>query len=58
MGVADKNHRWGLPPLSTILYHFGTSGVSVATATSVTHPLGSDFFFLFSKVIYILFQML
>ncbi|KAJ0265012.1 Mitochondrial substrate carrier family protein [Hirschfeldia incana] len=28
-----------LPPLSTVASHFGTSGVSVALATGVTHPL-------------------
>ncbi|XP_021743909.1 mitochondrial substrate carrier family protein ucpB-like isoform X1 [Chenopodium quinoa] len=40
MDVDDKKkHKWGLPPLSTIVYHFGTSGVSVAIATTVTHPL-------------------
>ncbi|KAL0642502.1 hypothetical protein Bca4012_040792 [Brassica carinata] len=28
-----------LPPLSTVATHFGTSGLSVALATGVTHPL-------------------
>nr|XP_018453232.1 PREDICTED: mitochondrial substrate carrier family protein ucpB isoform X2 [Raphanus sativus] len=31
-----------LPPLSTVASHFGTSGVSVALATGVTHPLGDE----------------
>ncbi|XP_048504206.1 uncharacterized protein LOC104908964 isoform X2 [Beta vulgaris subsp. vulgaris] len=37
----NEKQRLGLPlpPLSTILYHFGTSGISVATATTITHPL-------------------
>ena len=36
----DGKLRLGLPPLTTILYHFGTSGISVALATAATHPLG------------------
>ncbi|XP_057534569.1 uncharacterized protein LOC130812934 isoform X1 [Amaranthus tricolor] len=35
----DGKLRLGLPPLTTILYHFGTSGISVALATAATHPL-------------------
>lgn len=31
---------------SGALYHFGTSGISVAVATGLTHPLGSIFIFL------------
>ncbi|KAL0459606.1 UNVERIFIED_CONTAM: Mitochondrial uncoupling protein 1 [Sesamum latifolium] len=30
--------RWGVSP-SDVVYHFGTSGMSVAAATGVTHPL-------------------
>ncbi|KAK4407069.1 RNA-binding protein BRN1 [Sesamum angolense] len=30
--------RWGISP-SDVVYHFGTSGMSVAAATGVTHPL-------------------
>ncbi|GER26501.1 mitochondrial carrier protein [Striga asiatica] len=30
--------KWGVSP-SDVFYHFGTSGISVATATGVTHPL-------------------
>ncbi|KAL8151394.1 hypothetical protein V2J09_021202 [Rumex salicifolius] len=33
-----ENHKLAVPA-SAILYHFGTSAVSVATATGVTHPL-------------------
>ncbi|KFK30914.1 hypothetical protein AALP_AA6G042000 [Arabis alpina] len=29
-----------IPPLSVVATHFGTSGMSVALATGVTHPLG------------------
>ncbi|KAL9235813.1 hypothetical protein vseg_010547 [Gypsophila vaccaria] len=35
----EEKPEWGLPQTSTIVYHFGTSGVSVAAATAVTHPL-------------------
>ncbi|GMH02651.1 hypothetical protein Nepgr_004490 [Nepenthes gracilis] len=27
------------PPATTVIYHFGSSGISVAIATAVTHPL-------------------
>ncbi|XP_012832868.1 PREDICTED: mitochondrial substrate carrier family protein ucpB isoform X3 [Erythranthe guttata] len=30
--------KWGVSP-SDVFYHFGTSGMSVAAATAVTHPL-------------------
>ncbi|KAK4418201.1 Mitochondrial uncoupling protein 2 [Sesamum alatum] len=30
--------RWGVSP-SDVAYHFGTSGMSVAAATGITHPL-------------------
>lgn len=33
------NSKTLLPPLSTVASHFGTSGLSVALATGVTHPL-------------------
>lgn len=35
---AFGNHKLAVPT-SAMLYHFGTSAVSVATATGVTHPL-------------------
>ncbi|KAK9733605.1 hypothetical protein RND81_04G078000 [Saponaria officinalis] len=35
----EEKHKWGLPKTSTIICHFGTSGISVAAATAVTHPL-------------------
>lgn len=35
-----EGNKWGIP-LSTVVSHFGTSGVSVAAATGITHPLGS-----------------
>jgi len=44
----SKKARWGLPPASTIFYHFGTSGVAVAMATAVTHPLGFPLYLLIS----------
>ncbi|KAL3827876.1 hypothetical protein ACJIZ3_016678 [Penstemon smallii] len=30
--------KWGVSP-SHVFYHFGTSGMSVAAATAITHPL-------------------
>ncbi|KAL3644827.1 hypothetical protein CASFOL_010007 [Castilleja foliolosa] len=30
--------KWGVSP-SDVVYHFGTSGTSVASATAITHPL-------------------
>ncbi|KAL6516030.1 hypothetical protein OROGR_019335 [Orobanche gracilis] len=30
--------KWGVSP-SDVCYHFGTSGISVAAATGITHPL-------------------
>ncbi|XP_019084463.1 PREDICTED: mitochondrial substrate carrier family protein ucpB-like isoform X3 [Camelina sativa] len=35
----SKKHQNLLPPFSKVFSHFGTSGVSVALATGVTHPL-------------------
>lgn len=35
-----RNRKNLLPPLSMVASHFGTSGMSVALATGVTHPLG------------------
>jgi hypothetical protein len=29
-----------IPPFSKVVSHFGISGISVALATGVTHPLG------------------
>ncbi|CAH9112521.1 unnamed protein product [Cuscuta europaea] len=34
----NQRQKWGLST-SDVLYHFGTSGISVAAATGVTHPL-------------------
>ncbi|CAH9115141.1 unnamed protein product [Cuscuta epithymum] len=34
----NQRQKWGLSTLD-VLYHFGTSGISVAVATGVTHPL-------------------
>lgn len=34
----DENHNWWVSP-SNVVYHFGTSGMSVAAATGITHPL-------------------
>ncbi|KAL1558459.1 mitochondrial substrate carrier family protein ucpB-like [Salvia divinorum] len=31
--------KWGVSSSSDVFYHFGTSGMSVATATGITHPL-------------------
>ncbi|PRQ26246.1 putative mitochondrial carrier domain-containing protein [Rosa chinensis] len=36
---ADEKPSWGLVSPSGVAYHFGTSGLSVAVATAVTHPL-------------------
>lgn len=38
--VGGKQNRSTTP--SHIVYHFGTSGLAVAVATAVTHPLGSS----------------
>lgn len=38
MKVKDKQ-SWAVSP-SNVAYHFGTSGLSVAVATGITHPLG------------------
>lgn len=35
----NKKQSWAASP-STVFYHFGASGLSVAVATAVTHPLG------------------
>lgn len=40
----DEKQNWWVSP-SNVVYHFGTSGMSVAAATGITHPLG---FFLLS----------
>ncbi|OIV91303.1 hypothetical protein TanjilG_01834 [Lupinus angustifolius] len=37
-GVNEEKQNWGASP-STIFNHFGTSGFSVAVATTITHPL-------------------
>lgn len=29
-----------------VVYHFGTSGIAVATATGITHPLGFSLYML------------
>ena len=47
-----EGHVWGIP-ISTIVSHFGTSGISVAAATGITHPLGF-FFFNSSLLIYLM----
>ena len=39
----NEKRGWATSP-SGALYHFGTSGISVAVATGLTHPLGSFFF--------------
>jgi len=36
----DEKQNWAKSP-STVFNHFATSGLSVAVATSITHPLGS-----------------
>lgn len=45
MGVKLNQNWWASP--SKVAYHFGTSGVAVAAATGITHPLG--IFIQFSK---------
>nr|GMD18553.1 mitochondrial substrate carrier family protein ucpB isoform X2 [Ipomoea batatas] len=37
--VKQQRQKWGVSA-SDVAYHFGTSGVSVAAATAITHPLG------------------
>ncbi|RVW55003.1 Mitochondrial substrate carrier family protein ucpB [Vitis vinifera] len=37
----NKSRNWALSP-SNAVYHFGASGISVATATAITHPLGRE----------------
>ncbi|KAH9604828.1 hypothetical protein KSS87_014236 [Heliosperma pusillum] len=39
MKGSEEKRRWEMPPASTICCHFGTSAISVASATAVTHPL-------------------
>ncbi|KAJ0699254.1 hypothetical protein HanOQP8_Chr10g0353771 [Helianthus annuus] len=39
MGVKNDEQSWWASP-SNVASHFGTSGVAVATATGITHPLG------------------
>lgn len=39
--VGEKQKNWSTTP-SHIVHHFGTSGLAVAVATAVTHPLGSS----------------
>lgn len=46
MGRKDNFSWWASP--SKVASHFGTSGVAVAAATGITHPLG--FFLQFSIV--------
>lgn len=36
----DEKQNWAASP-STVFNHFATSGLSVAVATGVTHPLGA-----------------
>lgn len=35
----EEKQIWAVSP-SNAAYHFGTSGLSVAVATGITHPLG------------------
>lgn len=35
----NEKQSWATSP-SNAAYHFGTSGISVAVATGITHPLG------------------
>lgn len=35
----NEKQSWAVSP-SNVAYHFGTSGLSVAVATGITHPLG------------------
>lgn len=42
--LADGKQKWGVSA-SDVVYHFGTSGISVAAATGITHPLGFSLFF-------------
>lgn len=37
-----ERRKWGVSA-SEAVSHFGTSGMSVAAATAITHPLGSFF---------------
>ncbi|KAK6940905.1 Mitochondrial substrate/solute carrier [Dillenia turbinata] len=37
--VGERHKIWRVSP-STVVYHFGTSGIAVAAATAITHPLG------------------
>lgn len=36
----NEKQSWAVSQ-SDVVYHFGTSGLSVAAATAVTHPLGN-----------------
>ncbi|CAA2979441.1 Mitochondrial substrate carrier family protein ucpB [Olea europaea subsp. europaea] len=36
--ASDGKQKWGVSA-SDVVYHFGTSGISVAAATGITHPL-------------------
>ncbi|KAM7277002.1 hypothetical protein ACFE04_018868 [Oxalis oulophora] len=38
LGCSSENQKWSASP-SNVFYHFGTSGLSVAVATAITHPL-------------------
>ncbi|KAI5680378.1 hypothetical protein M9H77_01605 [Catharanthus roseus] len=38
-GSPTEGNKFRVPPLSTVFSHFGTSGLSVAAATGITHPL-------------------
>ncbi|KAM1311656.1 hypothetical protein ACFX2I_008110 [Malus domestica] len=39
MKVKNERQSWAAVSPSEVVYHFGTSGLSVAAATAVTHPL-------------------
>ena len=41
MKVKNEKQSWSAVSPSEVAYHFGTSGLSVAAATAVTHPLGN-----------------
>lgn len=68
----DKKQNWAASP-STVFNHFATSGLSVAVATAITHPLGAlllyvslpitfcqgliGYYFWFSKLCFCLFHL-
>lgn len=47
---AMNNQSWSASP-SKVASHFGTSGVAVAAATSITHPLGFLFQYLIRYIV-------